>query len=511
MRIEQWLQQKCRVHNSRNEKKIMINTIKVEPGQKTSANLANSQDLKKISRVYIPIVSADIKSDSSEQAKLWVVTSAEATQAELDEADKQKSKNLIPTIAYLSQVSRYESARKAYIAIKNLTQAAPTNFLALDNRRVHSADGAGWVSHIMGNSSDLGIALCLLMDISQSNTLVVAATGELGDAMENPDIFNAVIKPVKGVQQKLQLIIEQKQQGLLPELKLILTPVQHFCYQRKSQNPVLELVNTLKEVAVLEALGVRVIGVKTLAEAARKLNIEVSGVTWHSFIKLLFAWRYKFLLSISIGCMLVFGAWLAVEMTKPVKLEWLPRTPERNAEPYIVCAFNPDGTAVFSDLILNKQRIPEMPTNSQIAWKIRLGDDSEVNTLFYRTAHDWFGYKGLYPTLVMIGKKSGIESDYSIFLPIETDRRIPPGRILSYGWGVDDIEETMLLVIIVNRWHSTNINDLKKNLQANFGTLDKNMNLPAIEQYLAEQSDGSLHFLFTTQTGASNCENTTKK
>lgn len=227
-------------------------------------------------------------------------------------------------------------------------------------------------------------------------------------------------------------------------------------------------------------------------------------------VRTTYAQRYKWL-AISFCLLVVTGLgfysiyWL--EITRPVELAWKDGV-NGMAEPYVICGINTDETVQLAGIVIDSRGKNIVPTGKRLAWRVRLGDTSEQNHWFYHLAHS-LGYKGLYVTLVMIGQKSGIKTnDFSIVLPSNADNsRIPPGRIWTYSWSLDDMEESMLFVIMANRRQESSIAELKKDLQQSFGENGETINLPGLEEYLNKHANGSLHFMFTTQAGAPNCEN----
>jgi len=453
-------------------------------------------------KVYIPILPADLKLGSDKPENLWVVVGGEATPEELNDADRLHSKNLEVTIAGFSPIGRYESARRAFTAVKNVTQFAAGNFLPLNNCRLRSVDGAGWVNQIIGNSSDLGLALCLLMAIGQCKTRVLAATGELGNAMETTNASDAVVKPVRGIPEKLQLIIGQKRQGLLADLTLLLLPKQYYL----DQSDILEQVyyaddgvmplSKLPEIEQLRLLGIKVVTVSTLQDAVERIGIKI--YRWEKL-----GWfRLRYWLAAAFLCT-IGSVLLANALSRTVDLAWIGR-PDKTAEPYVVCHYEYGQSAKYADLKRNKRRTPVVPINSILGFHVQLGGKEEQNAKLNQFLHDWLNYKGLYVTRVIIGQKSGIiNSDLPV---IQLNNRFRPGSTINYDSAVNAVEETTLFVIMVNRWWMPDIATLSKELQHAFGNTGDDINLAAIQQTLLRYSDGSLNFIFTTEKGLASCE-----
>lgn len=261
-------------------------------------------------RVFIPIVDADISAGAG--SLLWEAYCGPADAKERDSEDRHLDKNIVPAIAGLRPLRRYESGLRAYLAVRRLlaperavaeTTSQPIRYerrksrlkhllwnishsarrqrleFALDNRRLRS----GSLAKITGNSSDLGLALCLLMDVTQCRVKTLAATGELADAQDGKDARDLLVKPVAGVQAKLRLLIDNKKTGkLADDLNLVITPKQHILWRGEPACAVLERVENLAEVAELQGLGIRVCPVNSLAEAAKEagigLNIDKLGI-----------------------------------------------------------------------------------------------------------------------------------------------------------------------------------------------------------------------------------------
>ena len=144
---------------------------------------------------------------------------------------------------------------------------------------------------------------------------------------------------------------------------------------------------------------------------------------------------------------------------------------------------------------------------------MHLGNADESLAWSYRIAK-LLGYSGLKPTLLMIGKETGMLNDNNAVMePDNKNRQLVPGRTWSYGWRLKQQPEEFLLVILVNRWQALSIETVKQILKAskykivsNQANESEKLDLATIDQDLRKLVDGSASFRFSTQTGVSSCD-----
>ncbi len=494
-------------------------------------------------RVFIPIVDADLSTGEG-SALLWEAYCGPADAKDHESVDKHLEKNIVSTVAGLRPLGRYESGLRAYLAVRRLlateqavidTTPQPARGLpgrikrifwnwrqasslsrrkrlefALDNRRLRSGSLA-CVGKITGNSSDLGLALCLLMDATQSRMKILAATGELAE--ESKEARDLSVKPVSGVQAKLRLLIEQKKSGqLADELKLVITPMQHILWIGEPACPVSELVKNLPEVGELRELGIRVCPVNSLAEAAREAGVDIS-IDKMSITGIV--------LRVLAVVALVFAAVLVYALSGKIELQWERAQAGLNPEPFLVCPAeiltNPPVTKGGSSTILtpgsgnnkpfyaaiprNLQQIPEVPTGADLAWRVQVGQSDEALQWPYRLLHT-VGYQGYHVALVMVGRQSGL-GDNSLWVPRSTqgndELRLNPGETWKHHWVLDQTEEENLLLLLARRSGAFDVGALRKGFNEQLKSQAEQRNFAAVEQYFLSQADGGLKFIFASR------------
>lgn len=464
-------------------------------------------------KVLIPIVEQGYNIELSGEEKLWEVYCRPANELEIKEAVNLKKDGEKPSIAPLKDVQHYNSSIRPYIAVERLLAAEAINIKspeqALENWRIFSGDGGDWVSQIEGNSSNLGIALCLLMSCKHSNSRLIAATGALGDSQDSQDLQNSVVEPVADVDIKLRLLLEKKQQNKLPEaLKLIFTPHHQIVWQGELK--VLESVIKLPEVEQLEKLGLTVHPVATLSEAAKVLGIDIENqLRWFDRwrkLKQILRWLGAALLALAV----LQGVYLGFSLSQPLNVSFESRQKNLAADrPFVVCRTATGQIHHYAPI--GADHI--VPTNAEIGWLLRVGETAEASSWSYRIAR-YFTYSGLKTTMVLLGEETGVQSDNnSVMEPDNKNRLLSPGDLWSYSWKLDKYEEDILLALLVNRGQALSIEQLKNSfkdkkyrLASKYADEPEKLDLAAIEEDLRNKANGSATFIFKAKNGARNCE-----
>ena len=192
--------------------------------------------------------------------------------------------------APLRQAGLYASGCTAAAAVRKLGLKKPMFAVyqvlhrqaAVETLRLHLAAAkapSDWQTHagnIEGRSAELALALALLLAASQAPPRLVIATGCLGaqpagTRLEHPDVE---VLSVGKVPEKLRLVEQLAKTQRLPRGREHTDPVWLFTPATFENGGEPVAVDTLPEVARLKALGITVVPVNTLMEAAEKLGAQ---------------------------------------------------------------------------------------------------------------------------------------------------------------------------------------------------------------------------------------------
>jgi hypothetical protein len=465
------------------------------------------------SKVLIPVVVLPGPASPQRETRLWEVLCRPASLPEQARALALEDKRLHPTVHLLGSFKRYDSGMKGLWAVKRLLGAgtpAGDPESALRHLRLDSGDGAAWVGRIEEHSSDLGLGLALLMETMHTRERLLAATGELGDAQDCGVEGDAVVKAVRDMPEKLRAVLEKKRSGgRFDALRLMFTPCHYLTPEGE-----LELVQLLDVVRELRNAGIEVCPVRTFGEAARRLGVNAQALeTANRRARMRAEWRRR----LGCGARIVSGVVLAIglavaacvgySLTRPVALAWVLPTHGAETQPFVVCSDAGDKAGAFV-AIRRRDFIPVVPTSSLLAWQARIGDPAETGQWGYRLAR-LLGYEGYHLAVAMLGKTTGIGEE-SVIVPKLSEQsgavqRIRPGQVWSYGWKLDPVPEPTLLLVLVNRRHAFNVAALQADLRQRFGKEPGRLDFSAVIEYLREQTDGFIPFVFETRPKVPYC------
>lgn len=155
----------------------------------------------------------------------------------------------------------------------------------IDHLRLHTATPVqtqAWVAadSVEGRSSELALALALLLAACRAPHRLVIATGQLGEETGSPKDPDVKVSSVGKIPEKLRLIRSLASANQLPLKPGPRDPVWLFTPPTFNDNEEPVRVETLPEVAQLQELGITVIPVLTLREAARRLQTERVRWMW---------------------------------------------------------------------------------------------------------------------------------------------------------------------------------------------------------------------------------------
>jgi len=464
------------------------------------------------SQLFIPIVSGP---PEAREARLWEVGCRYATLSEQAAAWMLDDKKIEPTVHPLGKFNRYKSGFKALGAVRRLFGDGPAAGAddledALRNRRLVSTEGAAWGDKIEEFSSDLGLGLALLLDLTQTEDRVLAATGELGDAQDAATANDLPVRPVRDVPAKLEALLERKRGGGVPgRISAVFTPQQYYAGEGE-----LAWVESLKVVAALRQEGVVVHAVASFGEAARILGADPAARARLRGELLARETRRRWLRRAAFGLpvtlLLAVAGSLAYFLSQPIVLEWQPMTRgTAEAEPYLLC-FDAEGRPDFQRALAKAgpAALPVAPALGRLAWDLRAGSRDEADT-WQNALLSWLGYRGYHLAVVLIGKDSGLK-DMSIFIPKQAagndaPARLPAGAVWSYDLALDGRAEASRLLILANRFEAFDSEALKSGLRERLEPRQDGLDLPAVEHYLAEHANVLLRFPFQTRTDAEGC------
>ncbi|MEE9336706.1 MAG: hypothetical protein V3U87_01385 [Methylococcaceae bacterium] len=316
------------------------------------------------STVYIPLVEL---TDQPNQLLEIYCENQSFGQSELDTKSLDKDWHYIA--AELRRVGLYEDGLQAINSVRKLGLKIPfwavyqkyKKYSWLDNQRLHSVN----VLDCEGESAQLGLAIALLTNASQSPIHHVIATGKLSkDTFKNQHHNHDVaIESVGGIQQKLQLLIEKRRSNTLLSDEDLYCFTPYYYQQDDKDLPVIKL----PEVKELEKLNVHVKPVRWLSDVAKLLKADTSRHL--SQDKWLATGVFFFSALILAGC-LYFGWW-----HYPIQIQMLAG--KNNAEPFLVCTNQDDSDVSYFDL-KRDGGIPIFPVfskknsdyNTGLAWRM---------------------------------------------------------------------------------------------------------------------------------------------
>lgn len=326
--------------------------------------------------VYVPLVEL---TDQPNQLLEVYCEKQSFGQSELDIKSLEKDWDYIA--AGLRKIGLYEDGLQAISSVRKLGLKIPSlaifqqskKYSWLDNQRLHTAN----ILDCEGESAQLGLAVALLINASQSPVNYAIATGKLSvDASINQHRpHDVAIESVGGIQQKLQLLIDRHKLDPLFSGQDIhfFTP---YYYQLEGEE---YLVKDLPEVKALEKLNIYVKPVRWLSDVATFLKAEVS--------------RYlpqdnKLITGIGLVSLFVLSAFLYfIWWHSPIPIQMLAG--KQNAEPFLVCTNQNDSEVSYYDL-RRDGGIPVLPVfskknsdyNTGLAWRMQV-EETWLNQRYY--------------------------------------------------------------------------------------------------------------------------------
>lgn len=431
--------------------------------------------------VFIPLVGG---TNSSHQFLEIYADRQKFGDTELDTKALDKDWDFI--CAELRYLGLYDNALQAVSAVRKIGLKRPFGALFqlrkkytwLDGLRLHSAT----VIDCKGESSQFGLALCLLLNGSQSPIDFVIATGKLSSSKGS----DVKVEPVFGVQDKLQLILEKCRNDSLPRHNKLycFTPIHFF------KDEELLRVDKLSEVQLLKDVGVEVRPVERLSEAAALLQANKTPFFWQDKILL----STLSVLSTALFLTFIYSVWLLNPITiKAVAVK-------HKAEPFLVCTNRDESLVSYYDLehdgstpLLPVLGIEDVDYNLGLGWKLN------VAKTFFTDLY----YVGLFD----IGSQSGIkiidrDSENNQLITVQGDAE------LEWYWPMQEevgksFEEEKLLFIALQRI-PIKVDEIYQGLDKRFPET-KELSILQVRDYLVTLFPGSYSFIYKTVFNDPSC------
>ena len=399
--------------------------------------------------VHIPIVrpgSRVASHDAAEDRLIEVYTQhyafdpltkqEEAASREVDA--KARDKDWDRVAAPLRKVGLYQAGCAAASAVRKLGIRQPLTALYQRISRLAWIEGqrlqpAGARGPSEGQSAELGLALVLLMCASGSRHRQVIATGALGSQPHGVVEDDVEVLPVGSLPEKLRLVATLAQHGGLPGVgsgadMLFFTP------RRFEQEGLWSEVESLPEVARLKELGVRVVPVERLSQAAAELKALRARHLFHD----------RLAQAVVAGLLIVGLAgygWSALRQ-QPIAMTFLPGGGAAlDPEPYQAC-FTDDGG--FYPIPLGREGLARsIPVGETLGWRVQVGEPQNGPS----GLAGWFAPDQYYVAQVMVSERSRAK----VIVPQRAGTdviTVPPGGIWEWGWQLNDRTENNGLVLL---------------------------------------------------------------
>ncbi|BAP54929.1 hypothetical protein THII_0632 [Thioploca ingrica] len=354
----------------------------------------------------------------------------------------------------------------------------------LEQQRLYSSSYPEELSE--GNSAELGLALVLLMAASGSPYRQVIATGKLSGQTQLIRERDVKILPVSKLEEKFNLVIQQVTQGQLPRDKELLFFIPKYCNQGESA---VEVENR-PEVQILRTLGIQVILVEWLSEAAEKLKANTARYLLQDLI---LKWFIIVLLVMSLS----WVSWLGWQ-DRAISMKFVAANPVTlSAEPFLVCF---KGKKVHYQSIAREGIVPIVPITSTLGWQVKIGEANRFDSLL----NQWFGYQGYYVAYLMISEFSAPMVNISD----ETGKvmRILPGQEWAWSWKLNEQAEENKLILLTQRGaFKQDQFQLLVNQPIESKTADLPMNITEIANNIESKFPNGLYFTFRTTKSKSQC------
>lgn len=427
------------------------------------------------------------------------LTKQEEVQARAVDA-KARDKDWDRVAAPLRKVSLYQAGCAAASAVRKLGIKQPLTALYQRISRLAWIEGqrlqpAGAHGPSEGRSAELGLALALLMCASGSRHRQVIATGALGGQPHGVAVDDVEVTPVASLPEKLRLVLTLAGHDALPGLgkggeMLFFTPKQF------EQDGRWDEVGARPEVAQLRELGVRVVPVERLGQAAAELRAYRSRHLAHDHALL------GLLATVVLAGVMGYGWWALAYQRIP--MVFLPGGGAAlDPEPYQAC-FTDDGG--FYPVPLQHEGLARaIPVGETLGWRVQVGaPPTERGGLA-----GWFTPEHYYLAQVMVSEFSRTKVMVPELAGAEVVE-IPPGEIWEWGWQLNDRIENNALVLLAQAEGPFDPDVLRHRLIEAFphaaGSPDgAGLDVTAAANFLAGEAPGSAKFVIQTVERSARC------
>lgn len=426
------------------------------------------------STVYIPLIEL---TDNEDQLLEIYCEKQRFGQSELDNKSLDKDWHFV--VAELRRIGLYENGLLAVNSVRKLGLKIPFSALYqrlkkyawLDNQRLHYVNVLG----CEGESSQLGLAIALLLNAGVSPIRYAIATGKLSNETQKNQYmdYDVAIDSIMGVQQKLQLLIRKRKANKLPNESLyFFTP---YYQDKKEQYPVKDLA----EIKELAALNINVKPIKWLSEAAKILHADKSRYLAQD--KAILA-TTGMVSSLTLATLLYLSWWHS-----PIPVQIL--TGKNKAEPFLVCSNRDDSEVSYYELEQDGD-MPLFPVfikenidyNVGIAWKLR------ATKTFLTTRY--------YVALIHLGEKTGLKI---INKDAETKKDIIVNADETFEklWPMNEDfthKQDNILFLALQRT-PIKVDEINQQFAMRFSK-DKKLKILEARDFLLTQFSGSYYFLY---------------
>jgi len=349
-----------------------------------------------------------------------------------------------------------------------------------------------------GQSAELGLALVLLMSASGGHDQQIIATGALGGQPLGVSTDDVEILPVGSVPEKLRLVTTLAKSKALPRFderrKLLFFVPKQFQQDDEWQN-----TTSLPEVEQLAELGVRVVPVTRLSEAAAILDARRSRHLF--FDRLAQAAMVTLLVGVTAGF-----AWSHWSSHRSIPIRFVAGGGSAlSAEPYQAC-FNGDGG--FYPMPLDRSgMVRSLPVGETLVWRVQVGEKPNQQGWIA----SWFAPEKYRVAQAMLSQHSKAK----VIVPETPDGgpvTLSPGEIWEWGWQLNDKPEINSLVLLAMADKPIDADTLRSDLIERFpkaqGTKpsEEGLDVTAAANYLAAKAMGAAKFNVQTLERTSPCE-----
>jgi hypothetical protein len=421
----------------------------------------------------------------------------EAATREVDARARDKDWDRVA--APLRKVGLYQAGCAAASAVRKLGIRQPLTAMYQRISRLAWIEGqrlqaAGARGPSEGQSAELGLALVLLMCASGSRERQIIATGALGSQPQGVVEDDVEVLPVGSLPAKLRLVLTLARHGALPGLGaggelLFFTP------RRFERDGLWAEVDSLPEVAALHDLGVRVVPVERLSQAATELKaLRARHLVHDHMAQALVA---ALLLAVALGYI-----WSAAQQGR-IPIVFLPGGGAAlDAEPYQAC-FTSDGS--FYPIPLERDGIVRLvPVGETLGWTVQVGKPAQRRLGLAA----WFAPDQYHVAQVMLSEHSRAK----VMIPELTGTgvvTVPPGGVWEWAWQLNDRPETNGLVLLA-RGDPFDADALREAILEKFPPAsgddgEAGLDVSAAANFVASQAPGAATFIMRTVEGSLRC------